>query len=194
MLRVRKRQFAVVLGALAHGDTLALDHALSAGFPLAQPGGVDFHRGGSGGGGGGGGGGGVPVKVHLSRRRTARLARAFRARKDTIVEGGGGEYDDREQAHAQRDEITTPAPPPKKAKPPQTTPAPLAAPARTRAPTSDFTFVCHSASECPPHLHPCHPPLCTSTDILTGLPTCAPQSLGPARRDEGGGRDPARPV
>ncbi|KAI0321563.1 hypothetical protein OF83DRAFT_1098617 [Amylostereum chailletii] len=34
MLRYRKRQLAAVLGALSHGDTLALDQALSAHYPL----------------------------------------------------------------------------------------------------------------------------------------------------------------
>ncbi|KAI0048780.1 hypothetical protein FA95DRAFT_1011868 [Auriscalpium vulgare] len=34
MLRHRKRQLAAVLGALSHGDTLALDQALSAHYPI----------------------------------------------------------------------------------------------------------------------------------------------------------------
>ncbi|PPR06158.1 hypothetical protein CVT24_000705 [Panaeolus cyanescens] len=34
MLKSRKRQLAAVMGALSHGDTLALDQALSASFPL----------------------------------------------------------------------------------------------------------------------------------------------------------------
>lgn len=35
MLKTRKRQLAAVLGALSHGDTLALDQALSATYPVA---------------------------------------------------------------------------------------------------------------------------------------------------------------
>lgn len=37
MLKSRKRQLAAVLGALTHGDTLALDQALSAHYPLLKP-------------------------------------------------------------------------------------------------------------------------------------------------------------
>ncbi|THH15749.1 hypothetical protein EW146_g4783 [Bondarzewia mesenterica] len=37
MLKHRKRQLAAVLGALSHGDTLALDQALSANYPLLNP-------------------------------------------------------------------------------------------------------------------------------------------------------------
>ncbi len=36
LLKSRKRQLATVLGALSHGDTLALDQALSTTYPLAK--------------------------------------------------------------------------------------------------------------------------------------------------------------
>lgn len=61
MLKVRKRQLASVLGALSHGDTLALDQALSATFPIAYPSFDDR-----------------PPKVRLSKRRSVRMARATR--------------------------------------------------------------------------------------------------------------------
>lgn len=67
MLKSRKRQLAVVLGALTHGDTLALDQALSTSYPFAQGGiGVDSSHPGT-------------AKIHLSQRRQARLARAYKA-------------------------------------------------------------------------------------------------------------------
>lgn len=65
MLKSRKRQLAVVLGALSHGDTLALDHALSTTYPFAQSGGDGAHLDAS--------------RVRLSRRPAARLARAYKA-------------------------------------------------------------------------------------------------------------------
>ncbi|KAH8104070.1 hypothetical protein BXZ70DRAFT_681272 [Cristinia sonorae] len=72
MLKSRKRQLAVVLGALSHGDTLALDHALSTTYPFAQ--------------GVGGDGGTHPdnVKIRLSRRRGPRLARAYKNFRHTL--------------------------------------------------------------------------------------------------------------
>lgn len=67
MLKTRKRQLAVVLGALTHGDTLALDQALSTSYPFAQGGvGVDSSHSGT-------------AKIHLSQRLEARLARAYKA-------------------------------------------------------------------------------------------------------------------
>ncbi|CCM02582.1 uncharacterized protein FIBRA_04685 [Fibroporia radiculosa] len=67
ILRSRKRQLASVLGALSHGDTLALDQALSASYPFTRVGwGGDFKD-------------PQPPRVRLSRRREPRLARAFRA-------------------------------------------------------------------------------------------------------------------
>lgn len=67
MLKTRKRQLAVVLGALTHGDTLALDQALSTSYPFAQGGvGVDSSH-------------PSTARVHISRRRQARLARAYKA-------------------------------------------------------------------------------------------------------------------
>lgn len=70
MLKSRKRQLAAVMGALSHGDTLALDQALSASYPLI--GGVTGSMG------GGGSGGGEAVRVHKSKRKTIRLARAMK--------------------------------------------------------------------------------------------------------------------
>ncbi|KAJ7483308.1 hypothetical protein FB451DRAFT_1169914 [Mycena latifolia] len=60
-LKSRKRQLAAVLGALSHGDTLALDQALSAHYPL----GVGLEN-------------LAPPRVRISRRFGPRLARAAR--------------------------------------------------------------------------------------------------------------------
>jgi hypothetical protein len=65
MLKSRKRQLAAVLGALSHGDTLALDQALSANYPFAGSGFDDLKN-------------SEPLRVRLSRRRSTRLARAAR--------------------------------------------------------------------------------------------------------------------
>lgn len=65
MLKTRKRQLAAVLGALSHGDTLALDQALSANYPFAGSGFDDMKN------------QEVP-RVRLSRRGVMRLARAAR--------------------------------------------------------------------------------------------------------------------
>lgn len=65
MLKSRKRQLAAVLGALSHGDTLALDQALSANYPFASSGFDDLKN-------------SEPPRVRLSRRRVSRLARAVR--------------------------------------------------------------------------------------------------------------------
>ncbi|KAF8813005.1 hypothetical protein BYT27DRAFT_7085525 [Phlegmacium glaucopus] len=67
MLKSRKRQLAAVMGALSHGDTLALDQALSASYPLI--GGLT---------GGVGGGGGEALRVHKSKRKSIRLARVMK--------------------------------------------------------------------------------------------------------------------
>ncbi|KAF9523379.1 hypothetical protein CPB83DRAFT_862994 [Crepidotus variabilis] len=83
MLKTRKRQLAAVMGALSHGDTLALDQALSASYPLI--GGM----GGTGSGSGVIGGGdflgpyGEAVKVRKSKRMTVRLARTIRMLLET---------------------------------------------------------------------------------------------------------------
>ncbi|KAF8211104.1 hypothetical protein K438DRAFT_1569823 [Mycena galopus ATCC 62051] len=61
-LKSRKRQLAAVLGALSHGDTLALDQALSANYPFV----------------GGGLENVTPQRVRISRRFGPRLARAAR--------------------------------------------------------------------------------------------------------------------
>lgn len=67
MLKSRKRQLAAVLGALSHGDTLALDQALSASYPFVST----------------GLGSESAVRIRLSRRREARAARAYRAFRAT---------------------------------------------------------------------------------------------------------------
>lgn len=61
-LKSRKRQLAAVLGALSHGDTLALDQALSANYPFVNTGFDDLKNLG-------------PPKIRLSRRSAPRLAR-----------------------------------------------------------------------------------------------------------------------
>jgi len=65
MLKTRKRQLAAVLGALSHGDTLALDQALSANYPFSGSGFDDLKN-------------GEMPKVRLSRRRVVRMARTTR--------------------------------------------------------------------------------------------------------------------
>ncbi|KAI9067972.1 hypothetical protein FKP32DRAFT_1600863 [Trametes sanguinea] len=126
VLRSRKRQLAAVLGALAQGDTLALDQALSASYPFVQTG-VDYRS-------------GAPVRVRLSRRREARLARAYRAYKESLA----GEPDKENEAQAQADEESKDraAPPPPPAKPPQTKPQPPP----LEVPSEEFTFVYNSAT------------------------------------------------
>ncbi|THH32478.1 hypothetical protein EUX98_g1747 [Antrodiella citrinella] len=70
MLKSRKRQLAVVLGALSHGDTLALDHALSTTYPFTQGVGDGTHP--------------DSVRIRLSRRTAPRLARAYKAFHHTL--------------------------------------------------------------------------------------------------------------
>jgi hypothetical protein len=67
MLKNRKRQLAAVLGALSHGDTLALDQALSANYPFAAVAAAGDPK-----------NAGQP-KIRLSRRFSSRLARAGKA-------------------------------------------------------------------------------------------------------------------
>jgi hypothetical protein len=62
-LKTRKRQLAAVLGALSHGDTLALDQALSANYPFSGSGFEDLKN-------------GELPKVRLSRRKVVRMTRA----------------------------------------------------------------------------------------------------------------------
>ncbi|TFK88422.1 hypothetical protein K466DRAFT_520836 [Polyporus arcularius HHB13444] len=71
MLKSRKRQLAAVIGALPHGDTLALDQALSAStlFLKAQAGGDPRNA--------------PPPRVRLSRRRAPRIARALKAWRES---------------------------------------------------------------------------------------------------------------
>lgn len=69
MLKSRKRQLAAVLGALSHGDTLALDQALSANYPFVPGGRFDDVK-------------NVEMpRVRLSKRTTVRLARAMRIKR-----------------------------------------------------------------------------------------------------------------
>lgn len=68
MLKTRKRQLGSVMGALTHGDSFVLDHALSIHFPFAN---------------GLGGGNGEPLKVRKSKRRSVRLARAMTIMMET---------------------------------------------------------------------------------------------------------------
>jgi len=65
MLKTRKRQLTAVLGALSHGDALALDQALSTNYPLAGSGLEDLKN-------------GELPRVRLSRRRVVRMARVAR--------------------------------------------------------------------------------------------------------------------
>jgi hypothetical protein len=67
MLRHRKRQLAAVLGAISHGDTLALDQALTSNYPFANTGlSVDMKN-------------VKPVRMRLSHRKGPRLARYAKA-------------------------------------------------------------------------------------------------------------------
>ncbi len=76
MLKSRKRQLAAVMGALSHGDTLALDQALSTNYPLV--GGLSGAAAGAMHSDLGGLGPRVDLPtVHKSKRRTVRLARAM---------------------------------------------------------------------------------------------------------------------
>ena len=65
MLKNRKRQLVAVLGALSHGDALALDQALSASLPFMTAGVGDLRSMG-------------PPKIRLSKREGPRCARAAR--------------------------------------------------------------------------------------------------------------------
>ena len=100
-LKSRKRQLSAVIGTLPHGDTLALDQALSANalFLKAQAGGDPRNA--------------PPPRVRLSRRRAARVARAFRAWRASRPQPDNGDEEEEPAA----------------------------------APSSDFTFECHCASE-----------------------------------------------
>lgn len=67
ILRQRKRQLAAVLGAISHGDTLALDQALTSSYPFANMGlSADLKH-------------VEPTRVRLSRRKGPRLARLAKA-------------------------------------------------------------------------------------------------------------------
>ncbi|KAI0630604.1 hypothetical protein C8Q77DRAFT_1134189 [Trametes polyzona] len=127
MLRSRKRQLAAVLGALAQGDTLALDQALSASYPFIQTG-IDYRS-------------GAPVRVRLSHRREARLARAFKAYRESLSSESSAHTDD--HTPQQQTSEKSKSPKKKKAPPPATPPTSKAPP---KVPSSDFTFVFHSAT------------------------------------------------
>ena len=66
VLKSRKKQLAAVLGALSHGDTLALDQALSARYPYGLPGELK--------------GALVPPKTRLSKRKGPRMLRELRTK------------------------------------------------------------------------------------------------------------------
>jgi hypothetical protein len=66
MLKYRKRQLAAVLGAISHGDTLALDQALTSNYPFANAGFSGDTKNES-------------ARVRLSHRKGPRLARAAKA-------------------------------------------------------------------------------------------------------------------
>ena len=66
VLKSRKKQLAAVLGALSHGDTLALDQALSARYPYGLPGELKGTL--------------VPPKTRLSKRKGSRVLRELRAK------------------------------------------------------------------------------------------------------------------
>lgn len=66
VLKSRKKQLATVLGALSHGDTLALDQALSARYPYGLPGELK--------------GALVPPKTRLSNRKGPRILRELRTK------------------------------------------------------------------------------------------------------------------
>lgn len=66
VLKSRKKQLAAVLGALSHGDTLALDQALSARYPYGLPGELKGALG--------------PPKTRLSKRKGPRTLRKPRVK------------------------------------------------------------------------------------------------------------------
>jgi len=72
VLKSRKKQLAAVLGALSHGDTLALDQALSARYPYGLPGELK--------------GALVPPKTRLSKRKGPRILRGLRAKNASGAE------------------------------------------------------------------------------------------------------------
>lgn len=117
-LKVRKRQLAAVLGALSHGDTLALDQALSGTYPFPSS-----NSGGSVSASGDGeealaalgidATGGKALKTRLSKRANPRIARKVKASNNALPLRLKGKENEE----------------------------PI------QVPESDFTFVCHSASE-----------------------------------------------
>ena len=66
LLKQRKRQLAAFLGAISHGDTLALDQALSSNYPFTTVGPSSDPS------------SAQPVRVRLSKRKGPRLARLAR--------------------------------------------------------------------------------------------------------------------
>lgn len=69
MLKSRKRQLAAVLGALSHGDTLALDQALSVNYPFTNSG-FDGTKNMD------------PPRIRRSRRRVVRMARLMKLSRE----------------------------------------------------------------------------------------------------------------
>ena len=78
VLKSRKKQLAAVLGALSHGDTLALDQALSARYPYGLPGELK--------------GALVPPKTRLSKRKGPRILRELRAKNGDGPEDTGSGF------------------------------------------------------------------------------------------------------
>jgi hypothetical protein len=76
VLKNRKKQLAAVLGALSHGDTLALDQALSARYPYGLPGELK--------------GALVPPKTRLSKRKGPRILRELRTKNLDGVKTASG--------------------------------------------------------------------------------------------------------
>ena len=99
MLKSRKRQLAAVLGALSHGDTLALDQALSAHYPLLAATASNAHASTRG------------ADCKDADRRPRARRRASRAARRMLIQDTPFSYG-------------------------------------PTLPAVDFTFVCHSTSEC----------------------------------------------
>ena len=73
MLKTRKRQLAAVLGALSHGDTLALDQALSVSYPFEDVKNTESDR----------------PKIRLSKRKAVRMTRFAKMMKENQTVVGG---------------------------------------------------------------------------------------------------------
>jgi len=78
VLKSRKKQLAAVLGALSHGDTLALDQALSARYPYGLPGELK--------------GALVSPKTRLSKRKGPRTLRELRTKNVDGAENADSDF------------------------------------------------------------------------------------------------------